>query len=736
MNILDIAIAKKLAGGGGGSGTDNYNDLSNLPKINDTTLSGNKSSSALGLQSEINSDSKLASDLVDDTNQDNKFVTSTEKNTWNAKQNAIDSDHKLSSDLVDDANKTNKFVTSTEKNTWNAKQNAIDSEHKLSSSLVSFTDAEAAALASGIDSSKVGQISTNQTNILYAVNKVGKNLFNPDSLSNLYNMAVGVNAYTYQSTDTDTNTSFRFRLQVFDESTAGAIIYSKDNVTTGILAVPFTKTASFNIIRFGNSGASKDAKISINVSNLENDKDYILAFNVTAANPSVSIAWTDTMICDKSIYDQDSTFQPYGAPNYDLTRLQSEDRAALAEQVDKGAKNRFDEWNEIYKINKQYATSDNTISMNDVTFTYADGSITVSGTASSDVYFFVLTDSMQLSNENLVVAWRSKTVNTMSLYVKYLGIDPIETTNSVLELPYRTDSASMAIHIPSGTQVSGTIDLMICTEEEFKISPTYQPYALPNSDLTYLEAEDRAALAEVVDSGAKNLATLATISMSASGSSAENIAITLKAGSYAVSYDYTVTSRNVQLYFTGGGYTHECTSKSGSGHYEEIITVPSDVTTYYRVYSSGSAATVSNIMVCTKAAFGVSKAFVPYRLPLSDNTWVKSSDLFPSHRTEFDVSNSHVYTYTNKFLNKVVVSIELKAATAISSTTGVLAIASNIVNIPPKTVYYAVPELTNDFECCILKNNANGSLAFKVTTGTISSGTTFNVQFEYTYGLN
>jgi hypothetical protein len=172
MNILDIAIAKKLAGGGGGSGTDNYNDLSNLPKINDTTLSGNKSSSALGLQSEINSDSKLASDLVDDTNQDNKFVTSTEKNTWNAKQNAIDSDHKLSSDLVDDANKTNKFVTSTEKNTWNAKQNAIDSEHKLSSSLVSFTDAEAAALASGIDSSKVGQISTNQTNILSTQNMI------------------------------------------------------------------------------------------------------------------------------------------------------------------------------------------------------------------------------------------------------------------------------------------------------------------------------------------------------------------------------------------------------------------------------------------------------------------------------------------------------------------------------------------------------------------------------------
>lgn len=39
------------SGGGGGSGTDNYNDLSNRPQINSVTLSGNKSSSDLGLAS-------------------------------------------------------------------------------------------------------------------------------------------------------------------------------------------------------------------------------------------------------------------------------------------------------------------------------------------------------------------------------------------------------------------------------------------------------------------------------------------------------------------------------------------------------------------------------------------------------------------------------------------------------------------------------------------------------------
>lgn len=38
-----------------------------------------------GLQSEITSTNKLASDLVDDTNSGNKFVTTSEKQTWNAK---------------------------------------------------------------------------------------------------------------------------------------------------------------------------------------------------------------------------------------------------------------------------------------------------------------------------------------------------------------------------------------------------------------------------------------------------------------------------------------------------------------------------------------------------------------------------------------------------------------------------------------------------------------------------
>lgn len=42
-----------------------------------------------GLQTEITSDNKLSADLVDDTSTTNKFVTASEKSTWNAKQDVL-----------------------------------------------------------------------------------------------------------------------------------------------------------------------------------------------------------------------------------------------------------------------------------------------------------------------------------------------------------------------------------------------------------------------------------------------------------------------------------------------------------------------------------------------------------------------------------------------------------------------------------------------------------------------
>lgn len=43
------ALAVKAAKGGGGGGTGNYNSLTNRPKVNGVTLSGDKSFADLGL---------------------------------------------------------------------------------------------------------------------------------------------------------------------------------------------------------------------------------------------------------------------------------------------------------------------------------------------------------------------------------------------------------------------------------------------------------------------------------------------------------------------------------------------------------------------------------------------------------------------------------------------------------------------------------------------------------------
>ena len=177
-------------------GVTNYPELNNLPQVNGVTLTGNKTSSDLGLQPAGNyatrqeltneatarenadiglqnqidaiTSSSDVKDVVGTYNDLLNYPTSTLGNNdivkvlqdsthddamsyyrwvitagvgaWvyigseapyytkgetdtllNAKQNAITSNNMLESDLVDDTNQTNQFVTTTEKTAWNSK---------------------------------------------------------------------------------------------------------------------------------------------------------------------------------------------------------------------------------------------------------------------------------------------------------------------------------------------------------------------------------------------------------------------------------------------------------------------------------------------------------------------------------------------------------------------------------------------------------------------------------------
>lgn len=100
---------------------EDYNELMNKPQINGVTLTGNKSSSDLGLQAALDEDQLAAV---------NSGITSSKVSEFEAKQDEIDSSHKLDADLVDDTTSTNKFATASQLSQIAANEEAIDAQQE------------------------------------------------------------------------------------------------------------------------------------------------------------------------------------------------------------------------------------------------------------------------------------------------------------------------------------------------------------------------------------------------------------------------------------------------------------------------------------------------------------------------------------------------------------------------------------------------------------------------------
>lgn len=523
MNILDIAIVKQLAGGGG-SGTDNYNDLSNLPKINGTTLSGDKSSSSLGLQSEIkegaelasdlvddsksdnkfvtpaeklewsgkqnliDTSHKLSSDLVDDTDKTNKFVTASEKETWNGKQNLIDNSHKLSSDLVDDTNQTHKFVTSTEKQTWNDKQNAIDSDHKLSSSLVSFSEAEAAALASGINSTKVEQIGTNQTNILYGLNMGVKNIL-PVAFESRTNYGVtctnnGDGSITVNGTNSQSSGTIiiaNVQSTVIDGYGDPRNFLGKNK---NYVCIGNTTTANLRIQILGWNSSSDNSIIASSttegVSFNTGNWNYISVRIWVQASATFNNIVIKPMICTDAAWAQSTDYMPPALPNYDLTRLEAEDRASLAEVVDSGAKNLVD-WRNTTSDGTGVTISDGTYTSNNgdsrTTLRFQATALTSNGTL---IESFNGDGTIPTSNGVINIPFTLPS-GTAKIRAGHNGSQrnarfDIPISNTSLEVG---KSYVMQVNVTQYTDPSGIFkwkDLMICTKAAFGVSQKFVPF--------------------------------------------------------------------------------------------------------------------------------------------------------------------------------------------------------------------------------------------------------------------
>ena len=94
-------------------------------QVNGTTVLTNKVAKIdlTPYQKTINASNKISADFIT-TSTTKSFVSDTEKNTWNGKQNAITSSNKLDTALIN-TSATARFVSDTEKTSWNGKQDAL-----------------------------------------------------------------------------------------------------------------------------------------------------------------------------------------------------------------------------------------------------------------------------------------------------------------------------------------------------------------------------------------------------------------------------------------------------------------------------------------------------------------------------------------------------------------------------------------------------------------------------------
>lgn len=404
-----------------------------------------------GLQTELSSDNKLNPAYIA-YDASHRAVSDTEKNTWNAKQNAISDLEAIRSGAAAGATAVQP-ATMTE--ALAAKQNSL-------------SETQLAAVDSGINSTKVGQIETNQENVLYTLNRTGKNLLRELPTQTIDGVTLTNNGDgTY--TITRTAPSIGSVSFIFGNNNNGRLTGCK---MTG-----------------GASGYGLKARTASNEQvNISTDWTTAVTISDTAVgNITVNVDSSENpqgvqirpFVCDAEMYAKDPSFAKPALPNSDLTRLEAEDRASLAEVVDSGAKNKL-----------QLFTSSSS-SSGHITGTSSNGVMSVSFSSISGTEYMKVADNFSLPVGTYVLSGlQEKTSDSSSASTYYLHLEKagaliINEFGEGAEFTVTNASDSYALYVACTSRATGspkTVKPMICTKAAFDVSQKFVPYR-PSYDL-------------------------------------------------------------------------------------------------------------------------------------------------------------------------------------------------------------------------------------------------------------
>ena len=223
-------------------------------------------------------------------------------------QSEITSSNKLDSDLISDTNQNNKFVTSAEKTTWTAKQSAL-------------TSAQLTAVNSGIDSSKVSQIEKNNSALIGLIDSGQKNLVDAQNPSGQQRVTIvsGTNGSAVISCSNATWATTAYHVYVTPNEDYKLLLYADEADVSNVTFRCFTSAvdddgAELEVLprteRITETGVYtldintqyNRIKISPNINN-----------SATAGSGSATIRM---MLCSKAAWDISQKYVPY-RPSYD-----------------------------------------------------------------------------------------------------------------------------------------------------------------------------------------------------------------------------------------------------------------------------------------------------------------------------------------------------------------------------------------------------------------------------------
>ena len=224
-------------------------------------------------------------------------------------------------------------------------------------------------------------------------------------------------------------------------------------------------------------------QISTNQSNILSVEDMVCA---TEFSSSTAYAVGDMVTYEHKLYKfinaHQGAWSASDVQNYDLTRLEAEDRASLAEVVDSGAKNKLKISGVSATVGEAVFTvsSDGTISVYTTATTTTQRSLTI--TASTDGVTLNANDivsGVPSSDNKVSIEWGiGASGNTKSLWGN--------NTEGYTTVGYTGSVRYFAVVISSGKSISSSSPLvfkpMVCTKAAFGVSSKFVPYR-PNWDL-------------------------------------------------------------------------------------------------------------------------------------------------------------------------------------------------------------------------------------------------------------